>query len=174
MKNCEERKTVRDTCTSSSLFERVHFARPLRQINIHDSGGNYVRQLPTLRRWNIDGARPELGQIEMNDTSTYVCRPSFRALSSRSANARRPWSTDLHNESWIRLPYLTGWPIVISDYPNRFLVVAASRSHQAKGWLNDRCWTKISFPLVLSYPHLDPIFPRFKLMRGLHSKCTME
>ena len=81
---------VRDICSPVVLFSRVHFARPLRQINIHDSGGNYVRQLPTLRRWNIDGARPELGQIEMNDTSTYTYTNACRAFELYQADRPMP------------------------------------------------------------------------------------
>lgn len=87
--------SVRDTCAPVRvLFSRVHFARPLRQINIHDSGGNYVRQLPTLRRWNIDGARPELGQIEMNDTSTYVYEDAGRAFELYRADRPMPAAHD--------------------------------------------------------------------------------
>lgn len=88
---------VRDTCAPVRvLFSRVYFARPLRQINIHDSGGNYVRQLPTLRRWNIDGARPELGQIEMNDTSTYTytCTNAGRAFELYQADRPMPAAHD--------------------------------------------------------------------------------
>lgn len=92
---------VARTCSSLS---GVHFARPLRQINIHDSAGNYVRQLPTLRRWNIDGARP--GRPNWDERYIHVrtrVLTELSTLSRRSPNARCPWSTDLHNESWIRL-----------------------------------------------------------------------